>query len=415
MKSSSKVFAAILVVVGVIQLSIGIHFTKLLDTADGYWGSILVLQQSTSMVKDTDDFYNATKSGHSCFPSRKRNSQYQKDEATIIYLETAHVNLHYETFYSFIHTICNCNNDKDSHWSINTNTIPHFYVGPDYMLTVGFERVLREYNATTCGPIYFGTPEVDPHLTIVTTSYPSDFQPGHKRQYHNLINDPRYIFICHEDAPLLEENATNVFFLTPRHNRYIVPSFFPPAFVQRHSKSIRQRHPEKPPMFLVLGSFNNAYRRNIHSLVYPLKHYRDVNFTIRFLGGASASATNDVLTKILHDNFPKDSHKIEFLPRVDTDEFMVCVSEADVVLPLVEGGNFYHEKGYQGGRKLTSSVMWGMGFHKKMILYRPLADVFGIKEDNKTYFLHGDATATLPAFTEVFGRCLDHLFEVQVQ
>jgi len=89
---------------------------------------------------------------------------------------------------------------------------------------------------------------------------------------------------------------------------------------------------------------------------------------------------------------------------------MNLVGEADVILPLVDASNFYHYgNGYQGGKKLTSSVMWGLGMHKKMIIYRPLAEVFGIQEDNTTYFLHGDSTVNLAAFHEAFGRCLKHL------
>eukprot|EP00571_Detonula_confervacea_P008119 CAMPEP_0172317966 /NCGR_PEP_ID=MMETSP1058-20130122/33441_1 /TAXON_ID=83371 /ORGANISM="Detonula confervacea, Strain CCMP 353" /LENGTH=393 /DNA_ID=CAMNT_0013032665 /DNA_START=340 /DNA_END=1521 /DNA_ORIENTATION=+ len=355
-------------------------------------------------------FYDTMKTDYSCFPPRRHTQMQQQnnENPTIIYLETAYVNLHYETYYSFIDRICSCDSEKDV-WTINTNRLPHFYIGPEEYLTSGFESVLQEYNTTTCGPIFFGTPK-DPQLTVVTTSYPSDFEPSSKRQYHKKINDPRYIFICHEDAPSLEENASNVFFLTPRHNRYIIPSFFPPALVQKHSKSTHERHPKKPPIFLVLGSFNNRYRRNVESLMYPLMHYRDKNFTVRFLGGSAENVSNDKLTQKLHAQFPEDYHKIEFLPRTDTDEFMVRVAESDVILPLVDVGNFNHYKnGYQGGKKLTSSVMWGLGFHKKMILYRPLAEVFGIQEDNTTYFLHGDSTAHIAAFFEAFGRCLDHV------
>ena len=135
--------------------------------------------------------------------------------------------------------------------------MPIFYIGPaDYLtvgfervllyLTVGFERVLQEYNTTTCGPIYFGKPpnnshKKEPDLTIVTTLYPNDFyyydSSTEKLKkvamiYQHLLNNPKYIFIRHEDAPVLEgEYATNVYFLTPLHNRYIVPSYFPPTIV----------------------------------------------------------------------------------------------------------------------------------------------------------------------------------------
>ena len=88
---------------------------------------------------------------------------------------------------------------------------------------------------------------------------------------------------------------------------------------------------------------------------------------------------------------------------------MARVSEADVILPLVDGDIFYRQN--QGGKKQTSSLMWGIGFRKKMILYRPLADVFGIQEDNVTYFLHDDSK-DFSSFTIAFGRCLNQLFGV---
>jgi hypothetical protein len=107
----------------------------------------------------------------------------------------------------------------------------------------------------------------------------------------------------------------------------------------------------------------------------------------------------------LYDMFPINTmDKIEISDSPDTLEFMTQVAMADVILPLVDRDVFYDT--YQGGNKLTSSVTWGLGFHKKMILYRPLADAFGIMEDNVTYFLHGDGESE---FSDAFGRCLYHL------
>lgn len=56
--------------------------------------------------------------------------------------------------------------------------------------------------------------------------------------------------------------------------------------------------------------------------------------------------------------------------------------------------------------------MWALGFHKKMVLYGPLAELFGIGEDNKMYFLYGAHLGKSPSsFYEAFGRCLDNLLE----
>ena len=45
------------------------------------------------------------------------------------------------------------------------------------------------------------------------------------------------------------------------------------------------------------------------------------------------------------------------------------------------------------------------GFHKKMILYRPLAKVFGIQEKDGMYWLYDNSTH----FSSVFGSCLAYL------
>ena len=330
-----------------------------------------------------------------------RHLQTHDTNHTVVYIEMAWFDLHSETFYSFIREICSCNTDKDPRWTVDA--IPHFYIGPEGFMSPGLKEILIEYNDTTCGPIFFGIPGKKPNLTIVTTSYPGNFVSDEgDNQYRRLINDTRYIFICHEDSPSIEEDAANVFFLTPRHKRFILPSYFPPTKAQVH----RRRQPEQPPIFLVLGAFLDSSKRNVPSLKHPLEKYHDLSFRLRFLGGA-ADATNETMLQKLKDIFPNNFDKIELFPKPATDEFMARVAEADVVMPLVDDEIFYGR--YQSGKKLSSSVTWGLGFGKKMILYRPLAEVFGIQEDNVTYFLHGDLTSDPSAFSDAFGRCLHQL------
>ncbi|KAL7546114.1 hypothetical protein ACHAWF_013452, partial [Thalassiosira exigua] len=335
-----------------------------------------------------------------------------------------HLNPHSETFYSFIHRLCTCDaTSKEPIWTIHTNSLPEFYIGPADKLSSGFQRVLEEFNRTTCGPIYFGTPPKNTdgrqQLTIVTTSYPKYFAPSHPLGYYNLINNPRYVFICHEDPgekyALLEENATNVYFLTPKYKRYIVPSYFPPTLVQRYSKSLHDINPnDTPVMFLVIGNFNNPFRRNLGALAYQVKRLKERNFIVRFLGGASGGHKH-MHGKLL-SKFDEEVHsKIEFLPRRDTDEFMRLVGEADVILPLVAGGAFRHKKGYQGGKKLTSSIMWGLGFNKRMVIYLPLARVFGIMHEDERHFLYDDPIPWNQTFTDALTRCSDSVGEQRLQ
>jgi hypothetical protein len=336
---------------------------------------------------------------------------------TIVYVEMAWYDLHSETFYSFINEICSCNASKDPLWTVHS--VPHFYIGPDGFISLPLKKIIQEYNRTTCGPIYFTSekPEAT-DLTIVTTSYPKNFafsivdynddendddEYEEDPNYLGLINNSSYIFICHEEDLFLEENATNVYFLTPRHKRNILPSFFPPSYTTQVES--RSQLNDKPPLFLVLGAFYDFDKRNVPLLFHPLEKYQKYNFQVQFLGGEKATDKNETMLQKLYDMFPINTmDKIEISDSPDTLEFMTQVAMADVILPLVDRDVFYDT--YQGGNKLTSSVTWGLGFHKKMILYRPLADAFGIMEDNVTYFLHGDGESE---FSDAFGRCLYHL------
>ena len=350
-----------------------------------------------------------TASDSPCFPHRREG---HIRNGTVVYLETAYVNLHYETFYSFIHELCRCDHTKDRVWTLPTNSVPSFYVGPSHYLTHGFEKVLAKYNETTCGPIYLGTPESRPDLTVVTTTYPNNFEEGSK--YWQLRNDPRYIFICHEDGgERLEANASSVYFLTPKHTNHLVPDYFPPSIVlssiERKRSEVMNSTVLDPPIFLVLGGFNQKKKRNVMSLVNAMRTHRDKDFVVRFMGGSSSGASNESMTSLLVETFGDDYNKIELIPRVEADEFMDQVGRVDAILPLVDEGIYHWDQGYQNGSKLTSSVMWGLGFRKKMVLYKPLAELFGVMEDNTTYFLHGHSTRWIVAFTEAFGRCLDYM------
>ena len=298
-------------------------------------------------------------SDSSCFPHRREGNI---RNGTIIYLETAYVNLHYETFYSFIHELCRCDRAKDRVWTLPTHSVPRFFVGPSEYLTLGFEKILSKFNETTCGPIFLGTPESRPDLTVVTTTYPNNFVDG--GQYWDLRNDPRYIFICHEDGgERLEKNASSVYFLTPKHTNFLVPSYFPPSFV---ISSIERKRSEMvnttvlhPPIFLVLGGFNQKKKRNVKSLVNAMRAHRDKDFIVRFMGGSSSGASNESMTNLLRETFADDYRKIQLVPRVEADEFMDQVGRVDAILPLVDEGIFHWTQGYQNGSKLTSSLMWG--------------------------------------------------------
>jgi len=197
-----------------------------------------------------------------------------------------------------------------------------------------------------------------------------------------------------------------VFWLTPQHSRYIVPTFFPPTIVEKSKEHLREK-PNKVPIFLVMGSFDSD-KRNVASLKAVLEAQRGRQFQVRFLGGQSGNSKNESLVKFVNDNdsSPDDLSKIQLMANFDTFTFMSQVGEVDAVLPLVDETNF-HAK-YQEGRELTSSVSWALGFGKKLVIYKELAEVFGIEEDNATYWQYDHSKS----FSNAFGDCLYRLDEM---
>ena len=284
---------------------------------------------------------------------------------------------------------------------LQAGVVPHFYIGPKDFISDGFEKVLTEFNRTSCGPIFVGSPTEPVDLTIITTTYAMSFNDKNDGNFLAMVNDTSKIFICHESAPAVEgDHAKNVFWLTPQHSRYIVPTFFPPVIVEKSKEHLR-KNPNKVPIFLVMGSFNSD-KRHVASLKAVLEAHRGRQFKVRFLGGQSEKATNETLVKFVNDSFPDDLSKIQLLPNFDTFTFMSQVGEVDAILPLVDETNF-HTK-YQEGRKLTSSVSWALGFGKKMVIYKQLAEVFGIEEDNATYWHYDHSKSFSNAFGEILNR-----------
>ena len=207
--------------------------------------------------------------------------------------------MHSETYYSFIYRLCSCDIKKENNWKLSNESTPHFYIGPADMMLHDFKKVLSEYNTTTCGPIFFGEPP-EPDLTIITTSYADSFKdPATIAK----LNDPKHLFICHNDAPHLEgDNASSVFWLTPHHSRYVVPSYFPPTMVQRS----RLHHPNNgQPIFLIIGNFNDVRKRNVNSLKTALEVHRNKNFAVQFLDGGIKPFIKSNFEGVSAINFPR--------------------------------------------------------------------------------------------------------------
>ena len=294
---------------------------------------------------------------YKCFPPRHWQSPNITN--TIVYIELTWFNMHSETFYSFVEYFCSCKSDRYLQWKLETTSVPHFYFGPEKFVQPDLRRILHEYNQTTCGLILFGTPSM-PKVTLHTTTYATDWYGKNPNFPHmDKINQPDHIFICHNNAPNVED-TNNIFFLTPAHNRYIVPSYFPPTIVERSHRALDE-HPNRPPVFLVLGSFLASagnQKRNIASLKEAMSLYRDKNLTVHFLGGGSAKLSNETLMQYVKENFHEDFEKVRATLYSEADVFMDNVGRSDVILPLVDETNFRIE--YQNGKRLTSAVSWGL-------------------------------------------------------
>lgn len=57
-------------------------------------------------------------------------------------------------------------------------------------VSYGFDAILQLYsNTTACEEIIIGEPPREANLTVLTTSYPRDFD----QKYVSKMNDPRYV------------------------------------------------------------------------------------------------------------------------------------------------------------------------------------------------------------------------------
>lgn len=286
-----------------------------------------------------------------------------------VYLEYAWNDLHSEIFYSIIREFCG-KFLKDAIFL--TDDKPTFYLGPVHRITSPALEIWREFNQTmaACGPIHIDTPK-NPDLTVLTTTYAhATYTPEFVARY---VNNSKFLIICHDKNQEME-SASNVFWLTPLHRNYFIPNYFPPSFVARRHQKLRQRRRlprSSVPVFLVLGKATPR-KRNIQSLIDVLRHYRYERFTVRIMG------------KMLPPAFNKSMYckqawcdKIEYVRLPNPFDFMLNVTDVDAILPLVDETNFYTT--FQGGKKLSSSVMWGLGFDIPLILYRELAYVYNVK------------------------------------
>jgi hypothetical protein len=176
-----------------------------------------------------------------CFANRYRHDTTERfypvntSNIVTIYIQTAWYYMHSKIFYTFIHQFCSCQKSKDKHWILSPHSVPHFYIGPHPLSALA--SIYEELNKTNCGPIFLATPPTPPSINVITTAYKGSIPAVHP---FDMLNDNKTIFIFHDiDDSLEGANASYVFWLTPRHSRFVVPKYFPPTIVEQTTQQSR--------------------------------------------------------------------------------------------------------------------------------------------------------------------------------
>ena len=322
-------------------------------------------------------------------------AEYTMREPTVnVFLKQVWFDLHSETFYSYISYLCDPTFSKLGWPNLKGNI--SFYVGPAAFVSKSFQKLLSQYSKEVCGSIIIGEPPLNSStkvFTIITTTYPGDFNNAALLQ---LVNNSNFVIICHASfAHEIHENfesSSNVYWLTPAHRNHVVPSKFPSFLIEQRNSTIRKSiQSGNPPIFVIQGDLD---RRNIFSLISLLHEFKNESFILRFVGKKSELPT--------FLNFAKDgSHrgKIQMRSNTNAEEFAMNMTEAFAILPLVDETNYFGF--YEHGKKLTSSLMWGLGLKMNIIIFKPLAELFKL-QSSQTNFFYNDSTDLKSAF----GLCL---------
>lgn len=324
------------------------------------------------------------------------------DGRFVAYIKWTWNNLHAETHYSYAHYICGGSVRVSPPWPRLPNNStdsrpPVIFLGPESQISPEQQRIWMALNESSPCPLLFGEPE-SPDLTVLATWAPNN--ATHKRSEQNtaMINNSSFILICHWPRLCGHDIATstNVYGLTPKHPKYILPSYFPLPFT-----SLRSEQPNRQadvPVFLVLGGVigtaeKSKPKRNWDSLVGIFQAHSHRRFVVRV-------AVWGPLPSILA---PFKSH-VQLVSKLSDDQLMTNISDVYAILPLVDDKNFGF---YEGGRKLTSTVMWGMGFNMSFVIWDRLADLYSVPTETAFTYSKSDG---LP---DAFGRALDRFEQLQ--
>ena len=352
----------------------------------------------------------------------------------VAYIQHSFGNNHDETFFTHVHHLCG----RSAHpppayapwhqaatkeiWIHRDAFRPHFK-GKDGRLpppALDSLAIWAELNNTDC-PIYItdhapaSAAPAGVNVTVVTTwgrSGASKYlHPAEWTEEERLVlNNPRYILFCHDAFDQLEFlfQPKNLWFFTPYHRQWLLPAVFPYRFT-----SIRARRKWRGtvPVFLIQGGHTGSPKRNVHCLQRMLSPHLDRQFKLRFLGELDPFSGSIARTLCSGDQGCLDNYRphLEGMQRatnqsqLDTHTYMHSMTDVYAIIPLVDESNFFLT--YMAGRKLTSSISWGVGFNHSFVVWRPLAEFYRIKQRTFTYdHQHNNG---LTGIASAFGRALD--------
>jgi hypothetical protein len=274
----------------------------------------------------------------------------------VVYIQHTWRDLHAETFFTYAHAYCG----RAVRWShpfpfANYRGPRRIFVGPADAVTPADREIWTVYNTTEC-PVFIGTPS-SPNVTVVTTWTP---------QRDKRMNASAWVLVVHNSAPAFWEQyrPSNVYWLTPAHENWVLPFVFPSYFTRQ-----RRNWTDKAPIFTVQGGRARDGKRNFNGLGRILTTHVNRSFIIRIVGKSIGPRDVDKLRKL------PGGEKVQWVnngaQRLDAWTWMMAVGvESYGVLPLVDETNYFST--YASGRKLTGSVSWAVGFNMPCVLWHTL-------------------------------------------
>jgi hypothetical protein len=194
--------------------------------------------------------------------------------------------------------------------------------------------------------IHFSTPN-EFNYYISCTIYDND--------YDKLIkNSNKYFYISHVITDRLKK-LSNVFFLTPLANKYIIADKLP--YIENKIKS-------DIPIYIIQGNITND-RRNYKLLEKILEKNYEHDYVIKLVGRGN-----------LPKELEKYSDKIKLRNNLNFIDYHREFLDTYCILPLITKKT--HSQYYDN--KLTSSINYCIGYNLKCIIDKDLQEIYKLND-----------------------------------